>query len=99
MALVNELAILPVSVPSSKLPRLDPGDTGGRPYNRFMAHPTLARITVRVDVEHRPGAPTLIGRPGTSGLAWAAGFGSRAAVVVALLRRALAIDEDSGADC
>jgi len=45
-----------------------------------------------------PGAPSLIGDPVRGGFAWAGQFPSRAAAVMTLLRRALAISEDDDAD-
>ncbi len=40
-----------------------------------------------------PGAATLLGGEATGGLTWAGQFPSRAAAILALLRRALALDE------
>ena len=63
--------------------------------------PRASSPQVRLDVAHVPGAVTLIGRPpghhlGGAGLVAMAGFRDRAAAVEALLRRALALDEETG---
>jgi hypothetical protein len=47
----------------------------------------------RVQVALPPGAATLVGSPRTGGLAWAGRFSTTAAAIVALIRRALAVEE------
>jgi hypothetical protein len=92
-------------LPARSLPHYELGGAGGRAHDVDVALPEPKRKTpnpqaTRVPVALPPGAAVLLGhRSGerAGGLAWAARFPHEHAAIVALLRRALSVDEGPAA--